>query len=135
MQQSDINYLYQLLSPWYDALFTLYGRETGLEFQRLVRMVAEGDSAITLDGKREEFTQYKQLSDILSSGNRITFNHERFEPSKPVEMKHVFAVLHSMTLAVEESASRIPNSVNNRIKKGFLEGRDLNLLVAKLIQC
>lgn len=50
-------------------------------------------------------------------------------------MKHVFAVLHSMTLAVEESASRIPNSVNNRIKRGFLEGRDLNFLVAKLTQC
>lgn len=67
MQQSDINYLYQLLSPWYDALFTLYGRETGLEFQRLVRMVAEGDSAITLDGKEKS---------LLNINNYQIFSHQ-----------------------------------------------------------
>lgn len=135
MQQSDINYLYQLLSPWYNAISLIYNRNVSIEFQRMVRMIAEGDNTITLDGNRGEFDFYHDLSVIMNMGNAITAHHDRFEPCKPVEMKHVFACLHSMTLAVEEECSRIPNSVSNKIKDGYLNGRKLGSFFVRQMEC
>lgn len=128
MTQSDINYLYQLLTPWYELIRFTYTDDVSIQFQRMVRMIAEGDTNITLDGKRSELSHYHALSNIVQKGNRVVFNHEQFDATKPVEMKHIFASLRSISISIDEEMSTLPN----RIAIGYLEGRDSFMLRSTL---
>ncbi len=95
MKQSDLNSLYNLLMPLYQGVAARYDKDVSVEFQRLLREVAEGKNDIILPLNAAKYKHAPTLMKILEHGNTMCTCMDVYEPKKPVELKHLF---HSLRI-------------------------------------
>jgi hypothetical protein len=94
LNQSDANSLYLLLQPSYQQVRLQFGRQVGIELERLVRMITEDslEQGVVIEESRQ-FCMQKELSQVLQKGNLLGSCSEQYEPLKPVKLQHCFRAL------------------------------------------